>query len=279
MFSYLHANVLLLDYRGYGNSSGTPSERGLQQDALAALAFVQSRPDLDPRRVFLYGASLGGAVALWLATEVGARAGVAGVVVENTFTSIPDLATVLVRRNAQRLSARLFGAGGQVGAGGGGGGGGGSGPGSNSSSSSSSSGGGAPFGASSSSSADAAPAGASAGLAVGGGAGGGDGLGWWRPLHAVLSLIVTSQWRSLQRLPALRIPILLVSGQADELVPPAHMRALAAAVPSDVACTLHAVPAGEHNTTFYTGGAAYYAAFGKFLEAACRARGRPLANW
>lgn len=44
MFSYLHANVLLVEYRGFGNSSGAPSEPGLQIDALASLDFLLAHP-------------------------------------------------------------------------------------------------------------------------------------------------------------------------------------------------------------------------------------------
>ena len=84
----LGLNVLAIDYRGFGHSTPIlPSEETALQDALAALGELQRRQP-DPRRRFLYGYSLGGAVAIALAAE---RDGVAGVVVESSFTSIADL--------------------------------------------------------------------------------------------------------------------------------------------------------------------------------------------
>jgi fermentation-respiration switch protein FrsA (DUF1100 family) len=90
----LACNVLLLSYRGFGKSEGSPSEAGLQLDALAALDWVRSRKALDRSRVFLFGRSLGGAVAAALAAS---RPGaVAGVILENTFTSINAMAGSLL---------------------------------------------------------------------------------------------------------------------------------------------------------------------------------------
>ncbi|MBS1162800.1 MAG: alpha/beta hydrolase [Burkholderiaceae bacterium] len=84
----LGLNVLAIDYRGFGLSTPMlPSEETALQDAHAALDELQRRQP-DPRRRFLYGYSLGGAVAIALAAE---RDGVAGVVVESSFTSITDL--------------------------------------------------------------------------------------------------------------------------------------------------------------------------------------------
>lgn len=79
--------VLLLDYRGYGKSDGTPSEAGLYADAGAALAFARRRG----MPVILYGESLGGAVAIDLA----ARERIDGLVVQSSFTSLPDLAAAI----------------------------------------------------------------------------------------------------------------------------------------------------------------------------------------
>ncbi|MBM4420492.1 MAG: alpha/beta hydrolase [Chloroflexi bacterium] len=61
--------VLLLDYRGYGGNPGTPSEEGLLRDARSARAYLESRADVDPRRVVYLGESLGAAVAVALAAE------------------------------------------------------------------------------------------------------------------------------------------------------------------------------------------------------------------
>lgn len=84
-------NVLMVSYRGYGRSEGSPSEKGLILDAAAALAYARDRSDvLDPERVFLFGRSIGAAVAIATAASA-TDAGVAGLVVENTFTSVDDM--------------------------------------------------------------------------------------------------------------------------------------------------------------------------------------------
>ncbi|MDH3455849.1 MAG: alpha/beta hydrolase [Gemmatimonadota bacterium] len=80
--------VLALDYRGYGESEGRPSERGVYRDALAAWDFLATHPDIDSTRIGVYGRSIGAAVALYLATERGVRA----VVLESPFTSGKDMA-------------------------------------------------------------------------------------------------------------------------------------------------------------------------------------------
>ncbi|KAG7331257.1 hypothetical protein KOW79_005226 [Hemibagrus wyckioides] len=64
MLVNLKANVVLVDYRGYGKSDGEPSEEGLYQDAEATLDYVMSRPDIDKTKIILFGRSLGGAVAI-----------------------------------------------------------------------------------------------------------------------------------------------------------------------------------------------------------------------
>lgn len=61
--------LLVLDYRGYGQSEGKPTERGLYSDAEAAWEFLTHRPEIDTTRIAVYGRSLGSAVALYLATE------------------------------------------------------------------------------------------------------------------------------------------------------------------------------------------------------------------
>ena len=83
--------VLLFDYRGYGHSSGEPSEAGLYRDGAAAWAHLAKREDTAGAPRIIFGRSLGGAVAVELATRVQAD----GLVVESTFTSIRTLARLV----------------------------------------------------------------------------------------------------------------------------------------------------------------------------------------
>ena len=62
-------NVFVFDYRGYGKSEGKVTREGTIRDGHAALDYVLSRDDVDPRRVFALGQSLGGAVATVVAAE------------------------------------------------------------------------------------------------------------------------------------------------------------------------------------------------------------------
>lgn len=83
----LGSDVLLLDYRGYGRSEGSPSEPGVYADARAGLAHLVEARSVPESRVVLFGRSLGGAVALDLARD----RSLAGVIVESTFTSLADM--------------------------------------------------------------------------------------------------------------------------------------------------------------------------------------------
>ncbi|XP_030643059.1 protein ABHD13-like [Chanos chanos] len=89
----LKSNVVLVDYRGYGKSDGEPSEEGLYKDAEATLDYIMTRPDIDKTKIVLFGRSLGGAVAIRLASVNPHR--VAAIMVENTFLSIPHMAATL----------------------------------------------------------------------------------------------------------------------------------------------------------------------------------------
>jgi hypothetical protein len=83
----LKVDTLLLDYRGYGRSEGSPDEAGTYEDARAAYRWLVAR-GTSPERLVLFGESLGSAVATQLATEVASRA----LVLESPFTSVPDMA-------------------------------------------------------------------------------------------------------------------------------------------------------------------------------------------
>lgn len=80
-------SVFLLDYRGYGQSEGRPTEEGVRLDALAAYEFAAAAAGRSQRLV-LFGQSLGGAVAAQLAAE----RPVGGLILESTFTSLEDMA-------------------------------------------------------------------------------------------------------------------------------------------------------------------------------------------
>jgi pimeloyl-ACP methyl ester carboxylesterase len=81
-------DVLAFDYRGYGGSSGRPSEAGTYRDARAAREVLLAQAGVDPERVFYLGESLGGAVALALALERPP----AGLILQAAFTSVRDMA-------------------------------------------------------------------------------------------------------------------------------------------------------------------------------------------
>lgn len=86
----LPADVLLPDYRGYGQSQGTPSEEGLYRDGQAALDWLAARK--GAARVVIVGESLGGAVA----AELAVTQHCAGLVLLSTFTSVADQASHMV---------------------------------------------------------------------------------------------------------------------------------------------------------------------------------------
>ncbi|MDX1930668.1 MAG: alpha/beta hydrolase [Pirellulaceae bacterium] len=81
-------SVFVFDYRGYGRSEGSPSEVGILQDGVAARNWLAARAAIAPEEVILMGRSLGGAVCVDLAANSGAR----GLILQNTFTSLPDAA-------------------------------------------------------------------------------------------------------------------------------------------------------------------------------------------
>jgi fermentation-respiration switch protein FrsA (DUF1100 family) len=87
MFNRLGYASLIIDYRGYGKSSGTPSEDGTYRDAEAAWQYLIEARKLKPHDIVLFGESLGGGVVTWLALKHPSRA----LVLSSTFTSLPDL--------------------------------------------------------------------------------------------------------------------------------------------------------------------------------------------
>ncbi|XP_050361300.1 protein ABHD13 isoform X2 [Nymphalis io] len=93
----LNINILLVEYRGYGLSEGSPSEQGLYMDAQTAFDYLMQRNDIDHTQIILFGRSLGGAVAIDLASRLEYKNKIWALIVENTFTSIPDMAKILLK--------------------------------------------------------------------------------------------------------------------------------------------------------------------------------------
>ncbi|WP_285905838.1 alpha/beta hydrolase [Pseudodesulfovibrio pelocollis] len=106
IFHDLGLSVLIFDYSGYGRSQGEPSETATRADARAAWDWLFER-GVEPGSVIVFGRSLGGAVAAGLAAQVVAQgAAPAGLIVESTFTSVPDMGARLYPWLPVRLLAR-----------------------------------------------------------------------------------------------------------------------------------------------------------------------------
>ena len=158
--------------RGYGQSEGSPSQEGLVMDAEAALDYLLLRRDVvDPEQVFLFGRSLGGAVAMELASRRESQ--IRGIIVENTFTSMQDL----VKHLSPAFSKHMVRA-------------------------------------------------------------------------------MTNKWDTLSIIGNISKPMLLLSGRADEIVPPRMMTTLYKAAILSEGRELAAFPKGKHNSTCLSRG--YY---------------------
>ncbi|PSS15486.1 Protein bem46 like [Actinidia chinensis var. chinensis] len=94
MLQRLQCNVFMLSYRGYGDSDGYPSQHGITWDAQAALDHLVQRTDIDTSRIIVFGRSLGGAVGALLTKNNPEK--ISALILENTFTSILDMAGVLL---------------------------------------------------------------------------------------------------------------------------------------------------------------------------------------
>jgi len=103
MFNRMGYSTLIVDYRGYGNSTGSPSEDGTYEDAMAAWRWLTRMRSVRQGEIILVGESLGGAVASWLAVRHTPRA----LVLLSTFTSVPDLGAQVYPFIPVRLLARV----------------------------------------------------------------------------------------------------------------------------------------------------------------------------
>lgn len=87
----LGCHVFMVEYRGYGKSTGSPDETGLTIDGQTALDYVRNHEELRKTKIVIYGQSLGGAVTVKLIQANQDIGDIAGVILENTFTSIRKL--------------------------------------------------------------------------------------------------------------------------------------------------------------------------------------------
>ena len=99
----LNLGILLFDYRGYGQSEGTPSEEGTYWDAEAAWDYLVSAAGIDPGRIIVIGRSLGGPIAARLARDNDPAA----LFLEATFTSLPEVAQEIYPLFPVRSLARI----------------------------------------------------------------------------------------------------------------------------------------------------------------------------
>ncbi len=102
VFHELGVNLLEIDYRGYGKSEGKPDEAGVYRDADAAYRYLVETRRFDPKNLYIFGHSLGGAVAVELASSRDC----AGLIVESSFTSAPDMARHIFRVPGTEYLAR-----------------------------------------------------------------------------------------------------------------------------------------------------------------------------
>lgn len=103
MFHRLGYNTFIFDYRGYGRSSGSPSESGTYLDAQSAWRYLTESRSIPPSHIGLFGESLGGAVAAHLAMNEKPGA----LVLASVFTSVPDMAAKIYPFLPVRLLSRF----------------------------------------------------------------------------------------------------------------------------------------------------------------------------
>jgi len=103
IFHDLGLSVFIFDYRGYGKSSGSPSEKGTYLDAESAWDYLVNIKKVQPKKIILFGRSLGSAVA----AELALRRKAAGIIIESGFKSIPALGAKFYPYLPVRLISRF----------------------------------------------------------------------------------------------------------------------------------------------------------------------------
>lgn len=80
-------DVFIFDYRGYGKSEGKPSLKGVHQDALSAIEEVFTLPGINKNRIFVYGQSMGGAVAVYAAANSPYKKNIKALIIDSAYSS------------------------------------------------------------------------------------------------------------------------------------------------------------------------------------------------
>lgn len=88
---HIGLTYLMLEYRGYGKSTGTPDEKGINIDATAGLDYIRQRADLKGHGIIVYGQSIGGAVGVQLVAREQGKGDIKALILENSFLSIKKL--------------------------------------------------------------------------------------------------------------------------------------------------------------------------------------------
>ncbi|KAI2776053.1 alpha/beta-hydrolase [Daldinia loculata] len=91
LINYIGCNVFMLEYRGYGLSTGEADEKGIAIDAQTALDYLRSRAETSSHKLVVYGQSLGGAVSIKLVSKNQHAGDIVGLILENTFLSMRSL--------------------------------------------------------------------------------------------------------------------------------------------------------------------------------------------
>ena len=89
IFRQLGLSTFIFDYRGYGKSGGKPTEKGTYLDAEGAWNYLVKKMKMNPGNIIIFGRSLGGGIASYLAEKYRPRA----LIIESSYTSIPDVAS------------------------------------------------------------------------------------------------------------------------------------------------------------------------------------------
>lgn len=108
IISHLSENgygVFMFDYRGYGESSGTPEEQGLYQDLNSAINYLKNKEHISNNQIVLWGLSLGGAVV----SEIASKENFKGIILQSTFTNIKEEAIALLEKKHSNKFIRVFG--------------------------------------------------------------------------------------------------------------------------------------------------------------------------